>query len=174
VQVFAGQGSAMATEQTYAIDPVPPGKGRATSPANPGSRTIVEEKRPDRASLAAPNTERVTTFLKQLDELQPSQLFISAEKLSRGMEGREPVTLQDLEPVPLKRLGGRVVLTDSHTRALAAHLSGLAEMRPCKPVAAFLKRKSTRVIAKCCGFHPDILKGGISGFLDHLYRLSIR
>ncbi len=70
-----------------------------------------------------------STFLKRLDELQPSQLFVSAQKLSRVMDRRDTLTLQDLEPVPVKELGGRVVLTDGHTRALAAYLSGLTRIR---------------------------------------------
>ncbi len=70
-----------------------------------------------------------TRFLKRLDEIHPSQLFISAEKLSRVMGERDRLTLQDLKPVPLKRLGGRIVLNDGHTRALAAYLSGPTEIR---------------------------------------------
>jgi len=76
-----------------------------------------------------PESHPGSTFLKRLDELQPSQLFVSAEKLSRVMSRRDPLTVETLEPVPLKRLGGRVVLTDGHTRALAAFLAGLTEIR---------------------------------------------
>jgi hypothetical protein len=68
-------------------------------------------------------------FLRRLDEIQPSQLFVSAEKLSRVMGDPDCITLQALAPVPLKELGGRVVLTDGHTRALAVHLSGLTDIR---------------------------------------------
>ena len=68
-------------------------------------------------------------FLKRLEELQPSQLFVSAEKLSRVMREDSAVAVEGLEPVPVKKLGDRVVLTDGHTRALAAVLSGLAEIR---------------------------------------------
>ncbi len=68
-------------------------------------------------------------FLKRLDELQPSQLFVSAEKLSAVMKEDTVVTVEGLQPVPVKELRDRVALTDGHTRALAAVLSGLAEIR---------------------------------------------
>ncbi len=68
-------------------------------------------------------------FLKRLDELQPSQLFVSAEKLSSVMKEDTAVTVEGVQPVPVKKLQDRVVLTDGHTRALAAVLSGLAEIR---------------------------------------------
>ena len=56
-----------------------------------------------------------------LRDLQPSQLFVSEEKLravtAAGPEGQQPV--------PVRRYGDRIVLTDGHTRALAAHRAGL-------------------------------------------------
>jgi len=59
-----------------------------------------------------------------VDGLQPSQLFICAEKLAvveRALDGAGGVLR---EPLPVKRLDGRIVLTDGHTRALAALCSG--------------------------------------------------
>ena len=54
-----------------------------------------------------------------LEEVQPSQLYISQAKLAqvRAAPGL-------LEPLPVSRLAGRVVLTDGHTRALAAWQAG--------------------------------------------------
>ncbi|MFC1878601.1 hypothetical protein ACFLZW_01685 [Chloroflexota bacterium] len=64
----------------------------------------------------------------KLSEIQPSQLFISSEKLAR--------VLQDFsqsrnEPLPVKRLNDLVIYTDGHTRALAAYLFGLSEIDVC-------------------------------------------
>jgi hypothetical protein len=59
------------------------------------------------------------------DELQPSQLFISSEKLARVLRGLDSRGLDSLEPIPVKELDGRVILTDGHTRAFAAFLRGL-------------------------------------------------
>jgi hypothetical protein len=60
----------------------------------------------------------------RLDEMQPSQLYINRAKLARVREGAS-----SLEPLPVKRLAGRVVLTDGHTRALAAWLEGRSEIQ---------------------------------------------
>ncbi len=56
--------------------------------------------------------------------VQPSQLYISSEKLRRVCERFDPYRPEDLEPVPVRTLDGRLVYTDGHTRALAAHLAG--------------------------------------------------
>lgn len=68
-------------------------------------------------------------FIMKLDAIQPSQLFISAEKLSQVMRDFDPLTPESLPPIPVKELGDKVVLTDGHTRALAAFLNGLSEIR---------------------------------------------
>jgi hypothetical protein len=67
-------------------------------------------------------------FAKRLDELQPTQLFISAAKLTRVRRDLDPRHPESLAPIPIKALGGRVIMTDGHTRALAALLAGLAEV----------------------------------------------
>jgi len=67
-------------------------------------------------------------FLMRLDEIQPSQLFISSEKLSQVMRDFSPITHDRLPPIPIKDLRGKTVFTDGHTRALAALLSGLSEV----------------------------------------------
>lgn len=64
----------------------------------------------------------MSPFDVDLSSLQPSQLYISTEKLEAVRkalaEGRR------VEPVPVKSLDGRWVLTDGHTRALAAWMRG--------------------------------------------------
>lgn len=63
------------------------------------------------------------TFRIALDRLQPSQLYISADKLCYVLESAEPP-----EPIPIKRLGAHLILTDGHTRAFAAWSRGQAEV----------------------------------------------
>jgi hypothetical protein len=68
--------------------------------------------------------EAAATFAAKLSDLQPSQLYVSADKLAcieRALTGEQPPAI---EPLPLKRLGPRTVLTDGHTRALAAFRAG--------------------------------------------------
>ena len=59
-----------------------------------------------------------------LAALQPSQLYISAGKLRLVHEWFDPVDRSEFDPLPIKRLGGLRLLTDGHTRAVAASLAG--------------------------------------------------
>lgn len=65
------------------------------------------------------------TFRLRLDQIQPTQLYINLGKLGA-------VQAADcLEAVPVKELNGRIVFTDGHTRAFAAHLAGRREIEVC-------------------------------------------
>jgi hypothetical protein len=69
------------------------------------------------------------TFDAKLSDLQPSQLYICAEKLAviaRTLRGGAP-----LDPVPVKLLGARTVITDGHTRACAAFREGRTSIPAC-------------------------------------------
>ncbi|MFX1251735.1 MAG: hypothetical protein ACFFCZ_09010 [Promethearchaeota archaeon] len=68
-------------------------------------------------------------FRMKISEIQPSQLFISATKLARVMADYEPITVETLPPIPIQRLGSYTIYTNGHTRALAAYLRGLRELR---------------------------------------------
>ena len=68
-------------------------------------------------------------FLMKLSHIQPSQLWISSEKLAGVQENLAPIEADTLPPIPVKQLGSEVICTDGHTRALAAYLHGLAEIR---------------------------------------------
>lgn len=69
-----------------------------------------------------------SVFLFPLAQLQPSQLYISEAKLADVLAWWQPPTLETLEPVPIKRLNARVIYTDGHTRAFAAHRLGFTEI----------------------------------------------
>ena len=65
----------------------------------------------------------------KLKDLQPSQFYISEKKL-KDVEGwLNPTDLSCFEPIPVKLSDGRLVMTDGHTRAVAALRAGL-EMVP--------------------------------------------
>jgi len=63
-------------------------------------------------------------FVLALDQIQPSQLYVSAAKLEHVQAVLDPDRPESLAPLPVKRLGGWVIFTDGHTRAVAAHLAG--------------------------------------------------
>ena len=55
-----------------------------------------------------------------LTDLQPSQFYISAKKLQDIRKWFDPSDLSSFEPIPVKMLNGIPVMTDGHTRAVAA------------------------------------------------------
>jgi len=63
-----------------------------------------------------------------LAKIQPSQLYISSEKLSAVTSWLDPAQPASIPPVPIKRLGDDIIYTDGHTRAFAAHRCGLTEI----------------------------------------------
>ena len=69
-----------------------------------------------------------SVFLFPLTHLQPSQLYICEAKLADVLAWWQPPSLETLEPIPIKRLNGRVIYTDGHTRAFAAHRLGFTEI----------------------------------------------
>ena len=57
------------------------------------------------------------TFMMKLDKIQPTQLFISSEKLSEVMKTFDPKNPKSMEPIPIKKLGKEIIFVDGHTRA---------------------------------------------------------
>ncbi len=64
----------------------------------------------------------------EIDRIQPSQLYISAAKLKAVMREIETNGVENLRPVPIKRLDGELVATDGHTRLFALYLMGKIEV----------------------------------------------
>lgn len=60
-----------------------------------------------------------------LHDLQPSQLYVSEEKLKAVLAAWPDRDVASLGPVPVRRYGNRLVTTDGHTRLLAAYRAGL-------------------------------------------------
>ncbi len=65
--------------------------------------------------------------MKLLD-IQPSQFYISQEKINRIKEWFQPLNLSNFEPIPIKELNGNIIFTDGHTRAWVAYEAGLTEV----------------------------------------------
>jgi hypothetical protein len=68
------------------------------------------------------------TFMMKLNEIQPSQLYISSEKLSEVMKTFDPTKPELIEPIPIKKLGNKIIFVDGHTRAFAAFLCNIPEI----------------------------------------------
>ncbi|MBQ4340958.1 MAG: GNAT family N-acetyltransferase [Clostridia bacterium] len=67
----------------------------------------------------------------KLSDLQPSQFWISERKLADVRAWFDPEDLSNFEPIPVKMLDGRPVMTDGHTRAAAAVMAGLESVPLC-------------------------------------------
>lgn len=63
-------------------------------------------------------------FELPLTQLQPSQIYISEGKLRLLREWFDPADREGFDPIPVKRLDDRIIMTDGHTRAVAAYLAG--------------------------------------------------
>jgi len=59
-----------------------------------------------------------------ITELQPSQLYVSEEKLRRVREWFKQDDKAGFTPIPIKLHNGKNMMTDGHTRAAAAYLAG--------------------------------------------------
>ena len=66
-------------------------------------------------------------FRLHLDAIQPSQLYISVEKLAAIETAWDPTDPDALPPIPIKALDGRLVATDGHTRGVALVRAGHTE-----------------------------------------------
>jgi len=67
-------------------------------------------------------------FMMKLNEIQPSQLYISSEKLSEVMKTFDASKPEAIEPIPIKKLGNEIIFVDGHTRAFAAFLHNIVEI----------------------------------------------
>lgn len=63
-----------------------------------------------------------------LADIQPSQFYISGEKLRRVLTWFDPTDLRNFEPCPVYEFQGKAVFTDGHTRAFAAYQAGLTKI----------------------------------------------
>ena len=70
----------------------------------------------------------MTTFRMNLEDIQPSQLYISRKKLERVLEAFDKDETHKIPPVPIKKLDGEMISTDGHTRALVWYLKGHSDI----------------------------------------------
>ncbi len=63
-------------------------------------------------------------FEMDLGNIQPSQLYISNQKLAKVKEKFDPKDISTLDTIPIKKLRNTIFYTDGHTRAFAAYQAG--------------------------------------------------
>lgn len=70
------------------------------------------------------------TFMLEISKLTPSQLYISEEKLQNVRKWFHGDIYEIESPIEIKKLAGRLLMMDGHTRTVAAWLAGVREV-PC-------------------------------------------
>ena len=73
----------------------------------------------------------VKTFMMKVNDIQPTQLYVSSSKLEVVMNRMRQAGLTCVKPIPVKMLDDEIVFVDGHTGAFAAFLLGFAEIPVC-------------------------------------------
>ncbi len=60
--------------------------------------------------------------------IQPSQFYLSIDKISCINQWFNPENLANFNPIPIKKLNGKVIFVDGHTRAFVAYKAGLKQI----------------------------------------------
>ncbi len=68
------------------------------------------------------------TITKKITEIQPSQLYISAQKMNKVEKYLDSSVREELEPLPVKKIGNQLFFTDGHTRALVLYKKGIEKI----------------------------------------------
>ncbi|MBN2790616.1 MAG: hypothetical protein JXR69_10545 [Candidatus Delongbacteria bacterium] len=67
-------------------------------------------------------------LLKPISSLQPSQLYISEEKLA-AVNTKLTNDINSYDPIPIKLLDKKIVITDGHTRLYALNKLGIKKAK---------------------------------------------
>ncbi|MBZ9636491.1 hypothetical protein [Clostridium sp. FP1] len=68
-------------------------------------------------------------IIMNLYEIQPSQLYVNSMKLQKVLSWFKPEDINSYEAIPIKKLNNKIIFTDGHTRAYAAYLNGINEIK---------------------------------------------
>ncbi len=78
-------------------------------------------------SLISHETNNV--FMLGVDELQPSQFYINLDKLKAIERQMAEQGADAFDPIPVRRVLGRICMTDGHTRAFLFYHLGFKEVK---------------------------------------------
>lgn len=68
-------------------------------------------------------------FFRDIDTIQPSQLYISSSRLEGVKSFFDPQDPESYDPVPILRLKNDIIFTDGHTRAYYGWSKGLEKIK---------------------------------------------
>lgn len=70
-------------------------------------------------------------ILMNLNDIQPSQLYINSQKLKNVLKWFTPNDYESYDALPIKNLNGKIIFTDGHTRAYATYIKGFKTIKVC-------------------------------------------
>jgi hypothetical protein len=68
-------------------------------------------------------------IIMNLYEIQPSQLYVNLVKLENVLSWFKPEDINSYDAIPIRKLNNKIIFTDGHTRAYAAYLKGIDEIK---------------------------------------------
>ncbi|MGH4139158.1 hypothetical protein [Clostridium sp.] len=68
-------------------------------------------------------------ILMNIKDIQPSQLYINSQKLKNILKWFTPTDYESYDAIPIKKLNGKIIYTDGHTRAYAAYIKGVKTIK---------------------------------------------
>ncbi|MFW9999666.1 MAG: ParB/RepB/Spo0J family partition protein [Candidatus Hodarchaeota archaeon] len=68
------------------------------------------------------------SFKMDINNIQPSQLYISKQKLAKVKQKITSYGISTINAIPVKKLKNTIFYTDGHTRAFAAYQVGLTKI----------------------------------------------
>ena len=68
-------------------------------------------------------------MVMNLYDIQPSQLYVNSMKLENVLSWFKPEDINSYDAIPVKELTNKIIFTDGHTRAYAAYLKGIYEIK---------------------------------------------
>lgn len=63
--------------------------------------------------------------MKNINDIRPSQLYLNAAKIAKIRDLYEPITIEKIPPIPIKKLNNELIFVDGHTRAYIAFKKGI-------------------------------------------------
>lgn len=68
-------------------------------------------------------------FFMEIEAIQPSQLYLNAQKIKKIKNKYKIIAPEHIEAVPIKKLNNDIIFTDGHTRAYLLWLYGFKKIK---------------------------------------------
>jgi hypothetical protein len=69
------------------------------------------------------------SFFMNIDEIQPSQLYLNSRKIEKGKKKYKIINPEQIKVVPIKKLKDQIIFVDGHTRAYVLWTHGYKKIK---------------------------------------------